>query len=101
MAEAAIHIDSVRTIMLDQLRALRAAPAGEALTQELKRSKGISELSQTFIDSARVEVEYQKAICGDGEVPVLSPKDSSPQALQAGPSAHNPFGQKTVHRLKD
>lgn len=100
MAEEAIHINSVRTIMLEQLRALRAAPAGEALAQELKRSKGVSELSQTFIDSARVEVEYQKAICGDGEVLVLSPPDNSPSALEGGPSAHNPFGQTTAHRPK-
>lgn len=100
MSDEAIHINSVRTIMLEQLRALRAAPAGEALAQELKRSKGVSELSQTFIDSARVEVEYQKAICGDGEVPVLSPPGGSQPALEGAPSAHNPFGQTTVHRMK-
>lgn len=100
MAEEAIHINSVRAIMLEQLRALRAAPAGEALKQELQRSKGVSELSQTFIDSARVEVEYQKVLCGDGEVPVLSSPDSSQSGHADEPSAHNPFGQKTVHRLK-
>jgi hypothetical protein len=39
------HIDQVRAVMLEQLRALRSATGGEALQEELKRSKGISELS--------------------------------------------------------
>ena len=88
--------------MLEQLRALRAAPAGEALAQELQRSKGISELSKTIIDSARVEVQYLQVIHGDGAIPFLAaPEEDGKRSLETdGPSAHNPFGNKTVHRLK-
>ena len=52
------HISSVRKLMLEQLHALRGAAPGEALENELKRSKAVSELSQTMINSAKVEVEY-------------------------------------------
>lgn len=55
------HISSVRKIMLEQLHALRGAAPGEALENELKRSKAVSELSQTMINSAKVEVGYLMA----------------------------------------
>lgn len=98
------HIDDVRALMLEQLRALRSARPGEALVQELKRAKGVSELSQTFIDSARVEVEYVKATQGDGDVPFLAaPADGAPglpPAAGEDGTAHRPFG-RNVHRLGD
>ena len=53
-----VHLGAVRKVMLEQLIALRAAKPGADLTEELKRSKGVSELSQTLINSARVEVDY-------------------------------------------
>lgn len=55
------HISTVRRLMLEQLHALRNAPTGDALESELKRSKAVSELSQTIINSAKVEVEYLAA----------------------------------------
>lgn len=102
------HIGEVRSLMLEQLRALRTAPAGDALAQELKRAKGVSELSATIIDSARVEVEYLAVIHGDGEVPFLTPPEGSDQPalpkpianpLESGPSANHPW-RSTVHKLK-
>ena len=51
------HISDIRTIMAEQLRALRSATP-EALEAELKRSKAVSELSQTMINSAKVEIQY-------------------------------------------
>jgi hypothetical protein len=54
---AAPHISDIRTIMAEQLRALRSA-SPEALESELKRSKAVSELSQTMINSAKVEIQY-------------------------------------------
>ena len=51
------HISDIRTIMAEQLRALRSA-SPEALEAELKRSKAVSELSQTMINSAKVEIQY-------------------------------------------
>lgn len=101
---------AVRRLMMEQLRALRSAAPGEQLAQELKRSKGVSELSATIIDSARVEVQYLQVIHGDGEVPFLAPPDAAtprlppPQQqtknpLDAGPSASHPW-RATVHKLK-
>lgn len=51
------HISDIRVIMAEQLRALRSA-SPEALEAELKRSKAVSELSQTMINSAKVEIQY-------------------------------------------
>lgn len=64
------HITTVRRLMLEQLQALRNAQPGEALEQELKRSKGVSDLSQTLINSAKVEVDYMVATEQD-RVPFL------------------------------
>lgn len=52
------HISNVRRIMIEQLQALRNAATSDALDIELKRSKAVSDLSQTLINSAKVEVEY-------------------------------------------
>jgi type 1 glutamine amidotransferase len=101
------HIIQVRQLMLEQLRALRTAAAGDDLATELKRSKGVSELASVMIDSARVEVEYLAVIEGDGEVPFLAAPDdggakkpSLPYApLTAGPSAGHPWST-SVHKLK-
>jgi hypothetical protein len=101
------HIIEVRQLMLEQLRALRSAPAGEALVTELKRSKGVSELASVMIDSARVEVEYLAVIEGDGEVPFLAVPDDGAAAkpslpldpLTAMPSADHPW-RSSVHKLK-
>jgi hypothetical protein len=57
---AAPHISDIRIIMAEQLRALRNA-SPEALESELKRSKAVSELSQTMINSAKVEIDYLQA----------------------------------------
>jgi len=89
------HIEEARELMLEQLKALRNAKPGEALQNELARSKGVSGLSQTIIDSARVEVEYATAVrFGASAVPALPPPQFD------GPTAHMPFG-RTVHLLGD
>lgn len=94
------HIEEVRQLMLEQLRALRTASAGEALAQELKRSKGVSELSATIIDSARVEVEYLRVIQGDGEVPFLTAPDAGAAPVLPKPDSGQPWPTSVVHRLK-
>ena len=102
------HIAEVRRLMLEQLHALRTAPAGEALAQELKRCKGVSVLSATIIDSARVEVEYLRVIEGDGEVPFLAAPEGTGQPalpkpkanpLESGPSVNHPW-RSAVHKLQ-
>ena len=52
------HIDTVRKHLLDQLQALRSAEGPDAVKLELERSKGISELAQTAVNTAKVEVDY-------------------------------------------
>lgn len=55
------HIATVRKLMIEQLQALRNAKVGDDLDEELRRSKGVSELSQTLINSAKVEIDYLTA----------------------------------------
>ncbi len=53
------HITEVRSIMMAQLRALKGATKDD-LDAELSKSKAINALSQTLINSARVEIDYLK-----------------------------------------
>lgn len=57
MSDELDTINTVRGLMIDQLRALRAA-SPETLAAELQRSKGMAELTQTLVNSAKVEVEF-------------------------------------------
>lgn len=51
------HISTVRQHLLDQMAALRSATP-EAVKVELERAKGISELAQVAVNTAKVEVDY-------------------------------------------
>lgn len=59
--EQANHIRTVRAHMIDQLRALRTAKPGVELDAEIRRAKGVSDIAQTLINSAKVEVDYLQA----------------------------------------
>lgn len=72
------HISTVRRHLIDQMRALRTAPAGEGLGEEIRRAKALAEVAQTIVDSAKVEVEMVKAIGGNGETPFLDPRPALP-----------------------
>ena len=78
------HIDTFRTHLLDQIQALRTA-APEALERELSRAKGISELAQVAVNSAKVEVDFLRA-SGQQHAPFLAPvgTQENPPALPAG-----------------
>lgn len=86
------HISDIRIIMAEQLRALRNATP-EALESELKRSKAVSELSQTMINSAKVEIDYLEVTKQDHSPFLKSPQSAitppapAPQQLQNNPSA--------------
>ena len=94
------HISQVRQMMLEQLRALRTAPIGEALAEELKRAKGVSELSQTIINSAKVEIEYLE-LTGQQKAGFLEePPDATVAHLGNTPSLPaNGISSITRHRL--
>jgi hypothetical protein len=111
------HISTLRRHMLDQLRALRTAPKGEDLSLEIRRAKAVSEVAQTLINAARVEVDYVNAVRGAAESSFLQEPDkeetarvpSNPQtplpnadtARLGAPATDHPWrGGSTVHRLK-
>lgn len=71
------HISTVRAHMLDQLRALRAAKPGVELDAEIRRSKSVSDVAQTIINSAKVEVDYLTAT-GQGSTPFLEVPPNAP-----------------------
>lgn len=54
------HISTVRQHLLDQMQALREAKGIDSIKSEIERAKGIAELAQVAVNSAKVEVEYLK-----------------------------------------
>lgn len=109
------HISDVRNMLMDQLRALRAA-SPEKLAEEIRRSKAINETAQTIVNTARVEVDYIQAIKGGASAPFIEAEDeprapripTTPQsplpapddpARLGGPSAGHPWrGNSRRHR---
>lgn len=67
------HISNVRQIMIDQLKALRSASTTD-LQNELDRSRGVSELCKTVIDTAKCEIDYLK-VTGQDRSDFLEPAD--------------------------
>lgn len=92
-----IHLGTVRSLMLQQLMALRAAKPGNALNDELKRSKGVSELSQVLINSARVEVDFLAVTKGEGSGFLGRPEEEGSTTRLPGNA--NGIASITQHRL--
>jgi hypothetical protein len=95
-AEEVNHISTVRRHLLDQMRALRAASSPEEMEREISRSKGISDLAQAVVNTAKVEVEYLKAT-GQASTPFLEVPPDQPYLPGAGQQAGK--GQHDVERL--
>lgn len=116
------HISTLRRHMLDQLRALRNAERGEELSLEIRRAKAVSEVAQTIINAARVEVDYVNAVRGAAESSFLQEPDENktpslpaqPQSalptaetakltggeVAGSPAPSHPWRTSVVHRLK-
>lgn len=95
------HIAEVRTLMLEQLRALRAAKPGTELEAEIARAKGMSEVTQTLINSAKVEVEYLALTDQDKSAFLEEPPDSSVAHLgHTATGTLTQEGNRTVHRIR-
>lgn len=110
------HISDLRAILMEQLRAVRTASPKE-LGRELRRAKGVSELAQVVVNTARAEVAYIEAVRGASDSPFLQAPDEehSPEvparpqsplpavddpARLGGPSEDHPWrGRVTRHRL--
>jgi hypothetical protein len=106
------HIDQVRQHVLDQMQSLRTAKP-EDIERELKRAKGVSELAQVMVNTAKVEVDYIAAT-KQPSAPFLEPPvevDSDSRTAGGGgltlvgdgqkPPAEWPEDQRRVHRMKD
>lgn len=88
-------IDTVRALMIEQLRALRAATP-ENLQAELQRAKGMSEVTQTLVNSAKVEVEYLQATEQEGSTFLGLP----PGGKTTLPGPGNGITSITRHRME-
>ena len=106
MPEQENHISSVRSMLLAQMTALKTATPGDSLNAEIARSKGMSELSQSIINSAKVEVDYLVAT-GQHSAPFLEVPPDAPYLPGSGSHAvkqlagdGNGITSITQHRLR-
>ena len=93
------HISTVRQHLLDQMAALRSA-GPEAVKAELERAKGVSELAQTLVNTAKVEVDYLVATGQDSSTFLELPPDQKYiTAGDGGTPLPNGISSITRHRL--
>jgi hypothetical protein len=102
------HISTVRRHLLDQMRALRAATTPEEMQREIDRSKGVADLAQAVVNTAKVEVDYLKATGQQStpflEVPPDQPYITGPAAtgsnVQRLPGDDNGIASITRHKIR-
>ncbi|MGE3348159.1 MAG: hypothetical protein AB7I35_12075 [Ramlibacter sp.] len=95
------HISTVRTHLLDQMAALRKAHNPEEVKREIDRSKGLAELAQAVVNTAKVEVDYLKAT-NQSSTPFLEVPPDKPYLTDASgaPALPNGITGITRHRIK-
>lgn len=93
------HISTVRQHLIDQLAALREASGTDAVRLELDRSKGISEVAQVIVNSAKVEVEYLQKT-GQTSTPFLEVPPDEPYLTTQTDALPNGISSITRHRLQ-
>jgi hypothetical protein len=82
-------IEDLRNHLFAQLEDLRDAGKGKdaepkQLEAELARAKGVCQVAQTIIDSARVEVKFLEAV-GDGDNKFFTKRAALPSAPKTAP----------------
>ena len=93
------HISSVRQMILDQMRALRGSTK-EDLDGEIKRAKGMGDLAQVLVNSAKVEIDYLRATDQDRTPFLEVPVDSHVVHLEkASKEDQNGILSITRHRM--
>lgn len=85
------HVSTVRSMLIEQIRAVRQAATGEDIKMEVEKSRAISSLANSVTELARVEVDYAKASNGNGTVSFL-------EAGEVPATTATPTG--LVHRIR-
>ncbi len=80
-------ITDLREVLFDTLQKLKDRQI------DLETARGVNELSKTLIDSAKVEVEYLRAVDGSSS-PFIDGTPQQPEELPQGITG------RTVHRLR-
>ncbi len=93
------HIDTVRDHLLAQMKALREAATPEATRLEIERAKGLSDLAQVAVNTAKVEVDYLQAT-GQTSAPFLEAPPDEPYRQPPTDGGANGITSITRHRLK-
>ena len=91
------HIDTVRAHLLEQMKALREAKP-EDLSRELDRAKGISELAQVAVNTAKVEVDYLR-VTEQPSAPFLEAPPDEPYRTPKIEGPANGITSITRHKL--
>ena len=91
------HIDQVRSALLDTLTALR----DKDNPIDLDRVKAMVAVSNTLVDTARVENDYLKLTGNlDGRSSFLAEKSNTiPRLSNDMPTPNNPFPVSVSHRM--
>lgn len=101
------HISAVRQHLLDQMKALRGAASPEAIERELGRSRGVSDLAQAIVNTAKVEVDYLKVTGQTGSTflegdrqPALPDTTAAGNKVTQLPGPGNGITSITKHTLR-
>ena len=89
------HMDSVRRMLIDQMRALRSANTPETLRMETDRAKSVALVAQAITGAARVEADYAGSVGSNSSVSFLE----QPPAQITAPDLTNSPG-RMVHRIR-
>jgi hypothetical protein len=100
MSESKDTMNTVRALMIEQLRALKGA-SPEQLKTELQRAKGMAEVTQTLVNSAKVEVDFLVATKQESAgLPFLGIEGESPMpSTTTRPGPGNGITSITQHRM--
>lgn len=93
------HMSSVRRMLVDQMRALRAASTADALLMETARAKSVALVAQAITGAARVEVDYAASSGSNSTVPFLEQQPAGIITHGTPPNiTHSPG--RMVHRIR-
>jgi hypothetical protein len=95
---SANHISTVRQHLIDQLAALRTASGSDAVRLEIDRAKGISDVAQVIVNSAKVEVEYLQKT-NQTSTPFLEASPDAPYITTQTDGLPSGISSITRHRI--